>query len=594
MCGIFCYISAAENSLSDGEEIFQTCCPLLSSRGPDESGRLVYDSRVLLYGSVLWHQGAKLCKQPLETDRTVLLFNGDIFQPRDDEEESDTQWLLRRIETCSEEDDLRQLFREMRGPFSVIFFRKEERRVYFARDSMGRNSLLVGRSKRADGGLFITSVSGNIPSNDVCELPPAGLYFVDLGAPFMTGLHPWVETDGTHTLFGSIVTASKPKRDRAPSTEKAHQVGHCHQVQAYFNFRELTHGKELPVEEAYEHLLKSPEVDRVCETLLATLRESVKERVVRTTKYCKNCLKTMMPPQCTHPKVGVLFSGGIDCTVLALLADEYVPADCPIDLLNVAFEKVTRDRNKQSQPVDWNVPDRLTGHSSLRELQQLRPNRVWNFVGINVSRAELNARQKTISNLVYPLQTVLDESLGAALWFASRGAGQVHGIPYTSPCRVLLLGSGADELFGGYTRHRTAFERSFRERQKLGDTETEAIDWAYGALEAELQLDWERLPSRNLARDDRVIGDNGVTPRTPYLQEDFVASVQSLRVNQKCYYPLGVGIGDKLILRLCAYKLGLSEVCVLKKRALQFGSRIADRRQNAADLSMFLENPSNL
>ena len=52
-------------------------------------------------------------------------------------------------------------------------------------------------------------------------------------------------------------------------------------------------------------------------------------------------------------KVAILFSGGIDCTVLALLADLYVPKHQPIDLLNVAFPK----NNKNN----YDLPDRKTG-----------------------------------------------------------------------------------------------------------------------------------------------------------------------------------------------------------------------------------------
>ena len=55
-------------------------------------------------------------------------------------------------------------------------------------------------------------------------------------------------------------------------------------------------------------------------------------------------------------------------------------------------------------------------------------------------------------HLLYPLETVLDDSIGCALWFAGRGA--VH----CSPVRVLLLGMGADEQLGGYTRHRVRFK----------------------------------------------------------------------------------------------------------------------------------------
>lgn len=35
--------------------------------------------------------------------------------------------------------------------------------------------------------------------------------------------------------------------------------------------------------------------------------------------------------------VGLLFSGGIDCMVLAALADKFLPPDHTLDLINVAF-----------------------------------------------------------------------------------------------------------------------------------------------------------------------------------------------------------------------------------------------------------------
>lgn len=142
--------------------------------------------------------------------------------------------------------------------------------------------------------------------------------------------------------------------------------------------------------------------------------------------------------------------------------------------------------------------------------------------------------------------------------------------------QVLLIGSGADELFGGYTRHCNAFKRA------------DAEPWK--ALALELQLDWVRIPYRNLARDDRAIGDHGSSARSPYIHEDLTAFVRQLRAEQKCYFNLEQGVGDKLLLRLCAFQIGLRNVCWLKKRALQFGSRIADSKQNAKDVSLLLKN----
>ena len=247
--------------------------------------------------------------------------------------------------------------------------------------------------------------------------------------------------------------------------------------------------------------------------------------------------------------------------------------------MNVAFEGVSKNGLKVQ--IDYEVPDRKSAKSTLKELELICPNRKWNLVEINVTREELQEYLKsTICNLVAPLNSILDEDLGAAFWFASRGIGLLNGVEYSSPCRVLLYGSGADELFGGYTRHRNVFARR-------GD---KSIQDCYTDLGKELDFDWERLPTRNLARDDRVICDHGLTGRSPYVQEDFTAFVRYLRPSQLFCHTLEQGKGDKLLLRLSGYLLGLRNSSVLKKKALQFGSKIANSKQNAKDASMYLTN----
>ena len=58
------------------------------------------------------------------------------------------------------------------------------------------------------------------------------------------------------------------------------------------------------------------------------------------------------------------------------------------------------------------------------------------------------------------------QSLAQALYFASRGVGTIkkQGAndvqPYVSTARVILSGLGADELLGGYIRHKNAFKHA--------------------------------------------------------------------------------------------------------------------------------------
>ena len=174
---------------------------------------------------------------------------------------------------------------------------------------------------------------------------------------------------------------------------------------------------------------------------------------------------------CEHPKISVLFSGGIDCAVIAALAHMCIPPGEELDLVNVAFGQESANEKKssdiQKHNLSFAVPDRQTGLIALSELETIFPQRKFNFVMANIEKNELVAkRNEDIKQLLYPLDTVLDDSIGCAIWFASRGKGTLKmedaselSQYYESPARVVLLGMGADEQLGGYSRHRERFRK---------------------------------------------------------------------------------------------------------------------------------------
>ena len=203
------------------------------------------------------------------------------------------------------------------------------------------------------------------------------------------------------------------------------------------------------------------------------------------------------------------------------------------------------------------VPDRISGIETLKELN---PKRHWNFVEINITVDELKReRESLIRHLLYPHQTVLDDSIGCALWFASRGKGLSNNAEFQSNAEVLLLGMGADEQLAGYSRHRSCYE--------IG---------GLTSLCNEIKMEMNRISERNLGRDDRILSDHGKESRLPFLDEDLVSFLNELKVNEKCNMKLPRGQGEKYLLRrLASTKFGLNYAASLQKRAIQFGSRIA-------------------
>lgn len=260
-------------------------------------------------------------------------------------------------------------------------------------------------------------------------------------------------------------------------------------------------------------------------------------------------------------KIAVLFSGGLDSTVLAAVVDRCLPPEYTIELVNVAFTSSStggRNKTKDMYTAIDKVPDRIAGLKSLEDLRAASttsPPRNWVFVPVDVTEEEANSELQRILGLARPRDTYMDVTIGLPIWFAGRGIGSTGA---TSSAHVLVVGQGADEQFAGYTRYRSAFN-------------SDGVE----GMQRELNTDMERLWSRNLGRDDRILTDRGRLCALPFLSRQFVSFLNSIPLDCICDLSRPQGVGDKLLLRMAAKRLGLEHASKLAKKAIQFGSRVA-------------------
>ncbi len=454
---------------------------------------------------------------------------------------------------------------EVEGPYAFVLLDRAESKLYFGREPLGRRSLLLHRPSNSPT-LAIVSVASqelvSISDTSLTEIDCSSLWTLDLlSHPTSPQPLPRVTSEFTSPLL----------------------------------LREI---RQPPLTSTPENL---PSIEQIRADFLAVLADSVRRRVTNISTHQK----------ADQAHVAILFSGGLDCTTLALLADRYVPREQPIDLLNVGFENVRaieaarleRERRKlarvkaaqkqqgktrynsrsdggavpisepidsapepgdvqdEGQPIDiYAVPDRLTGLSSYAELRTLAPTRRWNFIQINVPYTEYTSHRATVSTLMSPTSSVMDLSIASALFFASRAQGCLpDSTPYTSPAKVLISGLGADELLGGYSRHRTA---SLTSR---------------AALIEELQMDLERLPTRNLGRDDRCSQTMRRRQGIRFLDRRVLEFLTRTPVEVKVDLErIGTEVeGAIKVVEGSSGRAGVEGASELKKRAMQFGTRAA-------------------
>ena len=442
--------------------------------------------------------------QPVSNRNVVLLWNGEIFGGVQVPPPlmNDTEFLFHLLAESTSNGDfevnLMRTLSTIEGPYAFVIFNKALGRLWFGRDPLGRRSLV----RTTPGSSFLLSSVCLLEDKEVFEeVPVTGIFSIDLKLP---GANLVIKEQ----LWNSSVLISPYHIPWSIS--------------------------EDPTEIIFYNLLK----------------ESVRKRV--------QCIDSFLPDSQTSP-VAILFSGGLDSTVLAALTDQCLPYKIPIDLLNISFENPRFLGAQQHVPSSYDlVPDRISGKISLKELQTLNNERLWRFIEINISMQEYEVHKQKIVDLMRPCDTVMDLSISAPFYFCSRGKGNSQGEPFESKAKVLMTGFAADELLGGYSRYRVKYEQ-----------------FGEAALLQEMDMDFERMWKRNLGRDDRILSSFGKESRYPFLDENFVRFVRSLPLSSKVDFQQSRGIGEKIILRKLAESLGLNYCSTLSKRAIQFGAKTA-------------------
>ena len=223
-------------------------------------------------------------------------------------------------------------------------------------------------------------------------------------------------------------------------------------------------------------------------------------------------------------KLGVIFSGGVDSSILALLLEEI-------------------SRNKKLDITLYSV-----GREGSKDLEAAEYAAEYLNLPLKTQIINEDLIKECIGGVVHAIgdDNLMKVGVGLTTYFATK---MIH----EDGLKVAVSGQGADELFGGYNRYLKSFEE--------------------GNLEIEIREDISNMYHVNLERDDACAMLNCVELRLPFLDKNLVEYAINLPDKNKIS-----GTGDALrknILRKLAFNEGLDvKIAYRPKKAAQYGTGI--------------------
>ncbi|EGR31175.1 hypothetical protein IMG5_116460 [Ichthyophthirius multifiliis] len=513
--------------------------------------------------------------QPItnSTQEQILIYNGEIYTDQNDQFntfENDTLQLF-NILTKSDKEDLKyedfiiNQLNKLWGDYAFIFFDNQQKKIVIAKDPFGKKSLLLGFS---ENGFAFSSCAININmekqklDQDIEEEEEETKKDYEDKAYNLTDDTQRIQFLEKKYLHEFFQGQQKEWIEIPQNTLIIIDIQNPNQfIWNQYEINNILYNIQYKTYPHMEPCIESPLSFK--QTIYEAIQQSVKEHIENIIEYKyffkdnklqgEQQFSNQINSQSTFTdsKIAVLFSGGLDSTILTYFLDKLLPPDQSIDLLNVSF-----NLNASS--------DRKTALFAIQELQQINPNRKYNLILIDKTVDNLKEYEEYLIKLIYPKCTHMDFNIALVLHIATQGKGYLHTDvvekkKITSGAKIVLSGLGADEIFGGYSRYRVAFQRN-----------------GYQDLIQEMNFDLLRLWIRNLGRDDRAISQNGKECRFPFLNQQLIQTVKNnIDFNYFTNFNLPRGYGDKIILRQVALQCGLIQTSDFRKKAIQFGTGLA-------------------